>query len=88
MMQETGRHVALVRDDAGNVVHTHQAIYLAGAEPLTEEKLLAEAVAAAERAHTHTERLVAALSSPEELARIRDETARREYNRLRRARHR
>lgn len=76
MMQETARHVVLVRNGAGNLIHTHEVIYFAGAEGLTEEKLLAKAVAAAERAHPPTERLVATLSSPDELARLRHEAVR------------
>ena len=78
-MRQTGHHVVLVRDGAGNVVHTHEVIYIEGDDQLDDSQLQAEALAAARRAHSWDDELVATVSSEDELERIRDAARQRPH---------
>jgi hypothetical protein len=78
-MEQTAHHVVLVRDGAGQIVHTHEVIYFQGADELDDGQLKAEALAAAERTHSQNDKLVATVSSNDELVRIRNETRQRRH---------
>jgi hypothetical protein len=85
-MKETEHRVVLVRDGAGHVVHTHEVIYFGGADKLDDDQLQAQALAAARRARSREGDLVAAISSSDELTRVRNE-ARQRRNEARQTRH-
>ena len=74
-MQTTAHHVVVVRNAVGKVVHTHEVVEFEDVTPLSEEQLLDDAVAAANRAleGRHGNELTAATSTKEELERIRAE---------------
>ena len=69
----TRHRVVLVRNGAGDVVRTHQVIDLGDVEPLKEEDLFEQAVAAARRMRPQTEDLVATSGTKEELDRLHKE---------------
>jgi DNA-binding FadR family transcriptional regulator len=73
----TRQHVVLVRNDAGEIVHTHQVIDFDDPTPLNEEDLLEHALEAAKRTHPHATDLVAHHGTKEDLERLRAESAAR-----------
>jgi hypothetical protein len=76
-MPSTGHHAVVVRNGAGQVVHTHEVIDFEDAAPLSEEELLEQAVSAARRAHaTGGEDFRAVLVTRAELEASRTETMR------------
>jgi hypothetical protein len=50
-MQETRQHIVIVRNAAGEVVHTHQVIDVRDVAPLSEDELFEQAVSAARSIH-------------------------------------
>jgi hypothetical protein len=70
-MEQTGNHVVFVRDGEGNIVHTHEVVYFAGASELAEDQLQAEAIASARRANPPAGDLVATIASRRELDNLR-----------------
>lgn len=71
----SGEHIVLVRNQEGNVIHTHEVIYF-GAEPLSETSIQEEALAAARAHHPRLkEDLSASMSTRTELERLRVEAA-------------
>ena len=72
-MQATGHQVVVVRNNAGEVVHTHEFVDFGDVEPRSEEEILNQAVEAAQNAHPvlGDEELTPAVSTKEELDRLR-----------------
>jgi hypothetical protein len=69
----TGHHVVLVRNGAGEIVHTHQVIDFEDPEPLGDQALLDHGLAAAKRAHPEADDLVASQATKEDLEHLRAE---------------
>jgi hypothetical protein len=75
MDDEMVHQVVIVRDGAGEIIHTHQVFNVAGSEPLGEDEILAEAVEAIRRAQPgRNEELYPSVASMEELERHYAET--------------
>ena len=72
-MRPTAHQAVVVRNRAGEVVHTHEFIDFEDVEPLTEGEILDQAVVAARSAHwvSDDDELTPAVSTKEELERLR-----------------
>jgi hypothetical protein len=71
-MRATGHRAVIVRDGAGQIVHTHQVIEFDDVPPLSEDELIRQAVDAARNAHSAGESdFQGALSSPGEIEAMR-----------------
>jgi hypothetical protein len=71
-MRTTGHHVVLVRDNAGEIVHTYEVVDFDDVTPLNESELFDLAISAAKRTHPQ-EDMAPVLSTKEELERLREQ---------------
>ena len=69
-LEPTDRHVVLVHDEYGKLIHSHQVVYFGQAARLNNDELRAEALEAAARSHPEPGRLVATVGSEDELGRL------------------